>query len=283
MVAMEWTNRDEAIWEELQEWRQSFFEYEPTDFENAYDKWIDQAFSLLPDSLQSQFFEKVDGWLFHLNSLLRGTQLQSEASERIVGAARSFDDQVDTLADLRRLSVDKLTYLAQQQAAKHRLYSLIQGGMAGSGKAVWASSDFFAMLVINLRAIQLTAMSFGYDVQTPEGLIETLKVYHTAVMPARLKMFGWEDLMNDLKKEGEEYYYDIPERITDQSWIDEPFKQVLKMALITMLSRKKISGQPLLSMVLGAGINYRTTKNITDFALKYYQYKHLWQKKGGVL
>ncbi|MFS0645557.1 EcsC family protein [Siminovitchia sp. 179-K 8D1 HS] len=280
---MDWTKRDEVVWEELQEWRQSLFEYESTDFQNAYDKWIDQAFSLLPDSLQIQFFEKVDGWLFHLNSLLRGSQLQSEAPERILSAARSMSGDIYTLADLRKLSVDKLTYLAEQQAARHRLYSLIQGGMTGSGKAVWVSSDFLAMLVINLRAIQLTAMSFGYDVQSPAGLLETLKVYHTATMPDRLKMFGWEDLMNDLKKEGEEYYYDIPERVTDQSWIDEPLKQVLKIALIVMFAKKKISGQPLLSMVIGAGINYRATRKITDFALKYYQYKHLLQKNGGEL
>lgn len=280
---MDWTKRDEVVWEELQEWRQSLFEYESTDFENAYDKWIDQAFSLLPDSLQIQFFEKIDGWLFHLNSLLRGSQLQSEAPERILSVARSMNGNIHTLSDLRKLSVDKLTYLAEQQAARHRLYSLIQGGMTGSGKVVWVSSDFLAMLVINLRAIQLTAMSFGYDVQSPAGLLETLKVYHTATIPDRLKMFGWEDLMHDLKKEEEEYYYDIPERVTDQTWIDEPLKQVLKTALIVMFSKKKISGQPLLSMVIGAGINYRTTRNITDFALKYYQYKHLLQKGGGEL
>lgn len=280
---MDWTKREAVVWEELQEWRQSMFEHEPTDFENAYDKWIDQVFSLLPDSLQIQFFEKVDGWLFHLNSLLRGSQLQSEAPEKILSVARSMSGDIETLADLRRLSVDKLTYLAEQQAARHRLYSLIQGGMTGSGKAIWVSSDFLAMLVINLRAIQLTAMSFGYNVQSPAGLLETLKVYHTAIMPNRLKMFGWEDLMNDLKKEGEEYYYDIPERVTDQSWIDEPMKQVLKTALIVMTAKKKKSGQPLLSMMIGAGINYRTTRNITEFALKYYQYKHLLQKGGGEL
>lgn len=283
MVAMDWTKRDEVVWEELQEWRQSLFEYEATDFENAYDKWIDQAFSLLPDSLQIQFFEKVDGWLFHLNSLLRGSQLQSEAPQRILNVARSMDGNIHALSDLRNLSVDKLTYLAEQQAARHRLYSLIQGGMTGSGKPVWVSSDFLAMLVINLRAIQLTAMSFGYDVQSPAGLLETLKVYHTATMPDRLKMFGWEDLMNDLKKEGEEYYYDIPERVTDQSWIDEPLKQLLKIALIVMFAKKKISGKPLLSMAIGTGINYRTTRNMTEFALKYYQYKHLLQKNGGEL
>lgn len=181
----------------------------------------------------------MDGWLFHLNSLLRGSQLQSEAPEKILSVARSMSGDIETLADLRRLSVDKLTYLAEQQAARHRLYSLIQGGMTGSGKAIWVSSDFLAMLVINLRAIQLTAMSFGYNVQSPAGLLETLKVYHTAIMPNRLKMFGWEDLMNDLKKEGEEYYYDIPERVTDQSWIDEPMKQVLKTALIVMFAKKK--------------------------------------------
>lgn len=278
---MNWTRRDEQIWEDLQEWRQKLFEYETTDIENTYDKWMEQAFSLLPDSLQVQFFEKLDGWLFHLNSLLRESQLQSDAEERIIKTARSMNSEIDKLEDVRNLSIDQLTYLAEQQAARHRLYSFAQGGMAGSGKTVLVGSDLIAMAVINLRAVQLMAMSFGYNVQSPAGLLETLKVFHTATMPERLKMFGWEDLINDLQKGDEQFYYHEPEQITDSSWIDEPLKHLLKVSLILMLS-KKASGLPLASMAIGAGINYKTTRKITDFTLKYYQYKYLLIKSGDI-
>ncbi|WP_318246791.1 EcsC family protein [Bacillus norwichensis] len=279
---MDWTKRDEQIWEDLQEWRQTLFEYETTDIENAYDKWVEQAFSLLPDSLQIQFFDKLDGWLFHLNSLLRESQLQTDASERILRTARSMDGDIETLEDLRNLSIDQLTFIAEQQAARHRLYSFAQGGMTGSGKTVLVGSDLVGMAVINLRAVQLMAMSFGNGVQSPVGLLETLKVFHTATMPERLKMFGWEDLINDLQKGDEQFYYREHERITDSSWVDEPLKHLLKVSLILMLSKKKVSGLPLASMAVGAGVNYRTTRKITDFTLKYYQYKHLLIKSGDI-
>ncbi|MBS4176040.1 EcsC family protein [Lederbergia citrea] len=280
---MNLTKREEVLWEELQDWRQSLLEYEATDLENSYDKWVDKTFALLPESLQIQFFEKLDGWLFHLNSLLRGTQLQNEASDRILNAAKAMNPNIDSFADMREMPISQLTYLAEQQAARHRLYSLFQGGMAGSGRALLVSSDFIAMLVINMRAVQLTAMSFGYDVQSPSGLLETLKVFNAAIMPERMKMFGWEDLMEDLQKADEQFYFDIHERITDQTWVDEPLKQLLKISLIVMFSKKTISGIPLISLAIGAGVNYQTTRKVTDFALKFYQYKHLLDKNGDLV
>ena len=279
---MKLTNREEVIWEELQEWRQTFYEYDATDLENSYDKWVDQAFTLLPESLQIQLFEKLDTWLFHLNSLLRGSKLQNEASERIFTSAKSMDENVHSFSDMRKMPISQLTFLADQQAARHRIYSLIQGGMTGTGQPLLVSGDFLAMIVINLRVVQLTAMSFGYDVQSPSGLLETLKVFNTSMMPERMKMFGWEDLMEDLQKEDEQFYLDIHERITDQSCIDEPLKQLLKISLIMMFSKKTISGKPLISMAIGAGVNYQCTRKVTNFALKYYQYKHLLEKNGGL-
>lgn len=276
---MDWTKRDETIWEDLQDWHQSFFEYEATDLENSYDKWVDQSIGLLPETIQVQFFEKVDSLLFHLNSLLRGSQLQSDASERILHAARSINVDIDTLADMRKMPIDQLTFLAEQQIARQRLYSLIQGGMTGSGQALLIGSDFFALLVINLRAVQLTAMSFGHEVQSPSGLLEILKVLNTATMPERMKLFGWGDLIEDLQKEDEQFYYESHERITDQTWIDEPLKQLIKVSLILMFTNKKYSGLPVISLAIGAGVNYQTTRKVTDFALKYYQYKHLLAKK----
>ncbi|MCJ7839728.1 EcsC family protein [Lederbergia sp. NSJ-179] len=280
---MNLSKREEHLWEELHEWRQAFFEYESTDLENTYDQWLDKAFSLLPENVQDQFLLKIDDWLFQLNSLLRGTKLQKEAAESILGVAKSMDEQVQSISDMRNMPVDQLTFLAEQQASKHRLYSLFQGGMTGSGQTLAISSDFVAMLVINLRAVQLIAMSFGYEVQSPKGLLETLKVYHVATMPERMKMFGWEDLMEDLQKNDQQFYYDTPARITELIWIDEPLKQLIKTAIILLFSKRKISGIPIFSVMIGAGVNYQTTRKVTRFALKYYQYKHLYEKSGGIV
>ncbi len=282
MVAMAWTKREEKIWEDLQEWRQSLFEYETTDLENTYDKWLNHAFSLLPESLQIEFVERVDGWLFHLNSLLRGTKLQSEASERILHTARAMNDEVHSLADMNKLSIDQLTFLAKQQAARHRLYSFVQGGMTGAGQPLWIGSDFLATLIINLRSVQLTAMSFGDDVQSPASLFETLKVFHAATLPDRVRMLGWEDLMDDLHKGDKQFYYRDDRQIVDQTWIDELLKHILKICLIVTFSKKKLFDLPVISIAIGAGANYKLTRKVTDFSLKYYQYKQLLLRSGEI-
>ena len=85
--------------------------------------------------------------------------------------------------------------------------------------------------------------------------------------------------MEDLQKEDEQFYYESHERITDQTWIDEPLKQLIKVSVILMFTKKKYSGLPVISLAIGAGVNYQTTRKVTDFALKYYQYKHLLAKK----
>ena len=139
---MDWAKRTKLSGKTYRTWQQSFFEYEATDLENSYDKWVDQSIGLLPETIQVQFFEKVDSLLFHLNSLLRGSQLQSDASERILHAARSINVDIDTLADMRKMPIDQLTFLAEQQIARQQTYSLIQGGMTGLRQALLIGSRF---------------------------------------------------------------------------------------------------------------------------------------------
>lgn len=89
--------------------------------------------------------------------------------------------------------------------------------------------------------------------------------------------------MDDLQQDDKQFYLDLPDRITDPSWIDEPIKQLLKIALILMFAGRKVSGVPFISVAIGAGVNYQTTRKVTRFALKYYQYKHLYGKSGGIV
>lgn len=279
---MKLTKSEEVLIEELQSWRESFFEHEPKQWEKLYDNWINQAFSLIPAPVQGEIFAKLDDWLFHLNSLLRGTQLQNEAFERILRAAQSIDERVNEYTDMQSLPVSQLTFIAEQQAAKHRLYSLIQGGLTGSGQNVFMSSDFFALLVIHLRSIQLIAMSFGNNVQSPVDLHETLKVFTVAMMPDRMKSEGLEILIEDLRKDDKSFYLSDQQYLADISWIDEPLKHVLKVAFISMMNKKKPSRLKWLSIATGACINYKTTRQVTDFAIKYYQMKHLLRKNSDI-
>ena len=269
------TKREEEIWGSLLRWRQEMYHHEVSDKDDMLDTWMERAFSLLPAEVQEQFFEKLDSWLFHVNSLLQSSELIKGAKEQLIVSARAIHSDIAHVEDLRQLTIDQLNFLASQNGSRHRLYALAQGGFTGTGKAISLSSDFLGMLIINLRSVQLLSMSYGFDVRTPTDMMETLKVFRTATLPRRYQTCGWEDLMADLEREEDPYFYSGKDRITESFWMDEPLKQLLKLGAILMLKKNLISGIPILSMAVGAGCNYQTARKVTEFASRYYQYKYL--------
>jgi hypothetical protein len=271
---MTWTERDQKVKEELAEWENKLLSYQPNDFELTYEKYIEKAFSLLPEDIQTQFFTLLDSWLFHLHALIQGTQFQMDAKDRILSASRIFDPQIEGITDLRNLEIDQLNYIVQQQIARHRFYSFAQGGLAGTGGTILLSSDLPAMAVINLRAVQLIAMSYGFEVNTPFEMMTSLKVFHFATLPARLQNEGWEELKSEVHN-GHDYLFEGNEKLTDVSWIEQPIKQLLKAMAIMTFRKKFLQGIPLVSMAIGAGSNYFLTRKVTDFAQKYYQWRYL--------
>ncbi|RDI44273.1 EcsC family protein [Falsibacillus pallidus] len=279
---MAWTKTDKKYWEDILAFEETLYKYEPNDLEKTYVKWVDQGFSMLPENLQEQFFEKLDSWLFHLHSLLQGSQIQNDARERILGTARIFDDDIQSISDLKKLNIDKLHYIAEQHAARHRVYSLIQGGIAGTGGPIAIGTDFLALAIMNLRAVQLTGMSYGYDVQTPFEMMSSLKVFHVATLPARMKSHGWEELKQQAK-ESYDYFYSGNEQLTNNTWLDEPLKQVIKAMFIQLFRKRLISGLPFISMAIGASVNYQVMRKVTTFSEKYYQFRYLTDKEGRLL
>ncbi|MGM0843953.1 MAG: EcsC family protein [Bacillota bacterium] len=276
---MELSQREERVLEEIQQWQDSLYDYQANDLENTYVRWLDGAFSTLPIEVQEQFFHKLDGWLFHLHSLLQGSQLQNDARERILKTARAFHHEVETIEDLHLLTIDQLHYIAMQHSGRHQLYSFVQGGMTGTGGAAALGADLPAMAVINLRSVQLIAISYGFDVQTPFEMMTSLKVFHAATLPARLRAAAWEELMEDLERKENDYFYSGTEKLTDYTWLEGPLKHMLKGTIITMFRKKRLSGVPLISMAVGAGVNYQFTRKMNDFAEKYYQYRYLSRKR----
>ncbi|MDQ0272095.1 EcsC family protein [Cytobacillus purgationiresistens] len=272
--------REQAVLEEIREWEQKIFSYEPNDIERSYEKYLEHAFSLLSEEVQAQFFTALDSWLFHLHALIQGSHLQIDAKERILTAGRIFQPEIQTLEDMNVLQIDQLQYIAKQQIARHRMYSLVQGGAAGTGGAVMLGSDIPAMAVINLRSVQLIAMTYGVEVNTPFEMMSSLKVFHASTLPPRMQSRAWEDLLNDLERNEDLYFYEGKDDLTDVTWLEQPIKQLLKAITIFMLRKKSIQGVPFISMAIGAGANYQLTRKVTDFAHKYYQLRYLANKKG---
>jgi len=276
---MEFTNREMKVWNEISEWQEKLYQYEPTDLAALYDKWLEQGFALLPENVQQQFFEKLDTWLFHLHAMVQSSQVQIDARERILASARVFNEEIETLSDLNHLSIDQLNYIANQHIAKHRLYSFAQGGMSGSGGLLLLGSDIPAMTVINVRIVQLIAMSYGVEVNTPFEMMLALKVFNAGAMPKRLQGIAWEELIREVQTAEDDYFYLGIEELTNPTWMEQPHKQLLKALSIAVFRKKLVRGIPFISMAIGAGSNYQMTRNVSEFAQKFYQYRYLLEKK----
>ncbi|MCP1493766.1 EcsC family protein [Peribacillus frigoritolerans] len=276
---MEFTNREMKVWNEISEWQEKLYQYEPTDLAALYDKWLEQGFALLPENVQQQFFEKLDTWLFHLHAMVQSSQVQIDARERILASGRVFNEEIETLSDLNHLSIDQLNYIANQHIAKHRLYSFAQGGMSGSGGLLLLGSDIPAMTVINVRIVQLIAMSYGFEVNTPFEMMLALKVFNAGAMPKRLQGIAWEELIREVQTAEDDYFYLGIEELTNPTWMEQPLKQLLKALSIAVFRKKLVRGIPFISMAIGAGSNYQMTRNVSEFAQKFYQYRYLLEKK----
>jgi hypothetical protein len=276
---MPFTDRETKVWNEISEWEKNLFNYEPNDFQLTYEKYLERSFALLPETVQKQFFSLVDTWLFHLHGMIQGSQLQMDAKERILSSGRVFIPDLQNISDLKNLDINQLQYIAEQHIARHRLYSLAQGGLAGTGSSLLLGMDIPAMAVINLRVVQLIAMTYGYEVNTPYEMMTSLKVFHIGTLPPRIQKEGWIMLKEELEKYENPYFYEGTEEISNITWLEQPLQQVFKALVIALFRRKMIQGMPLVSMAIGAGANYQLTRKVTELAHKYYQYRYLKEKE----
>jgi hypothetical protein len=277
---MTWTKSEQKVWEDIEQWIHSFHSYEENDLKSLYGKWVDLAFSSIPTKLSDPFFEKLDTWIFHLHSLIQGLQIQNDAKDRIIRSAKVFNGSIYSIHDMKKLTIDQLSYISDQHLSRHKLYSLLQGSITGTGQPIFLSTDFLALMLINLRSIQLTAMTYGYDVQQPFEMMTSLKVFQAGSLPKRLRGIGWEELTMDLDQQQSLYFYEGIEKLTDFQWLEEPFKQLLKVFFVAFFQKKSKSGVPYISIAVGAGVNYQFSRKVNEFAEKYYQYRYLLDKQG---
>lgn len=277
--SMEWTDRERRVYKQIVDWEQGLFEYIPTDIERAFDKWLEFGFEKLDPSVKEQFFKSLDSWLFHLHAFIQGSDSQMIAKDRLLKAARVINEEIDQVSDMKMLTIDQLAYFADQQIAKYRIYSFTQGGLAGTGGAL-LGVDIPAMIMINLRAVQNIANVYGYDVNIPYEMMTSLKVFHAATLPKRMRAGAWSKLINDVQQFDDQFYYlyEKDEELTNETWLEQPLIQILKSLVIVMFRKRVIQGLPLVGMAIGAGINYKLSRQVTEFAHHFYQMRHLIEK-----
>ncbi|TFE00922.1 EcsC family protein [Jeotgalibacillus salarius] len=275
---MSWTARDQEVLNEIEQWRQTLGKVAGNDLTNVYSKWIERSFSLMPDDLKKEIFSHIDTSLFHIHSTMQGFQLQQDERESILRTAKAFDDSIFQIEDIRKLKIDQLNYLSLQQRGRHRLYSLLQGGIAGSGGTAAFISDLIALLIINIRAIQYTAAAYGRDVHTPYEMTIALKLFHASTLPRKFQGEAWDELLDTLNNVQSDYFFTGSDELTNERWLEGPGLQLFKTLAIRMFKNKRAGGYPVISMAIGAAANYQLTRNVTEYAERFYQYRYLVEK-----
>ncbi|MGO4888716.1 EcsC family protein [Anaerobacillus sp. MEB173] len=276
------TEHEQRILADIVRWENSYFQYEATDFELTYHKWMKQNYSKLKVSQQRKLLNTVDNFLFHLHSLIQNSTYQQEASERILDQARIFNRDIQTIQDMQYLKIEQLIYIVNQQIAKQRLVSFAQGGLAGMGGLLLLGTDLAAVVAINLRSIQLIASTYGYDLKRPNEMMLALKLFHASTLPKGLQHEAWLTLEKEIvqyEDEWQQYFYSgEDDAVTDVSWLQQPIRQIVKAIIIVALRKKLIQGVPLLGMAFGATMNYQLARQTTEFAHRFYQKRFLLEK-----
>ncbi|MGP4075697.1 EcsC family protein [Halobacillus sp. K22] len=270
----------ERIAKDVDSWLEQYRGYQPNDFEMMYDDWIRQSFYNLDPDVKEKFFSKLDAWFFHTHAFLQGTSFQNEARQRILAVGRVFTEEIENITDMKRLlSIDQLSYIAQQQIARGRLYSFAQGGLTGTGGWLLLGLDYPLMMVMNIRAVQLIGLTFGHEMNHPYEMMISLKVFHAATLPKRLQNHAWNELVDEVNRNEHPYVFEGNDQLTNESWLEQPIKQCFKSMFILMFRKKIFQGLPFISIAIGAYSNYHLTRQVTDFAMKFYQYRYLLDLK----
>ncbi|WP_062233830.1 EcsC family protein [Fictibacillus sp. FJAT-27399] len=277
---MSLTSREEKVWQSITQWESSYFDYEPTDFEATYERWIKNQLNQLNPALIEKMNNFIDSALFHVHALIQNSRYQTDVRERLLSEARIFNPEVEIIEDLQSCTIDQLTYIAQQQIARSRMLSLAQGGLSGTGGLLLLGMDIPAMIALQVRSIQYIAMNYGYDIQKPSEMMMSLKVFHASTLPKRYQYVSWNELLEEISNgERDSFFYVGDESVADVSWLSMPLKQGMKGIIITMLKKKMVQGIPLLGVLFGAAMNYQKSREVTEFAQKFYQKRFLLEKQ----
>lgn len=279
---MSLTPHEQNILNSILEWEKQMFKEERSMVTSSFSgNWSKKGFKKINPSIKDKVTQSIDQAIFQLNALLHSVKWQKETQERLIQEAQIFSSDVIQLEDMKHLSLKQLSYMVEKEVSKQRWRGLIQGGVTGSGGFLMLGIDLPLLLAINMRAIQTIAMTYGYNTLMPVEMLTSLKVLQMGILPKTQRGPAWEELGEQvLHRDHDPYFYNGPDSLESEAWFDQLIRQIGKTFLIVQLRKKAVNNIPLLGMALGAGLNYRFTKSITDIAHKFYQKRFILEKEG---
>lgn len=277
---MELTGRKKAVMETIENWEQSYFIENNKNSYYSLETSFNQAIEAWRPDLQEKLLKTVDSIIFHTHAIAQNSKYDKETTAKVLDFGRIFNEDINKISDMKLLTIDQLRFIANQHLAKQRLISLTQGGFSGIGGFFTVALDLPLMLTINLRSIQLTAMTYGYDLNKPYELMLALKVFHVATLPKTMQKEGWRHLLLELDQfEDEWLLFDEKNDYKSTVWLQQPIKQIGKGLLLFLIRKKMIQGVPLLGITVGAAANYFLAKQVSELSHHFYQKRFLLENK----
>ncbi|MCD8501899.1 MAG: EcsC family protein [Bacillaceae bacterium] len=271
--------REQKVLEEIQSWELDYFqETEHSNISTYQNKLFEHLEEKFPTH-KEVLTKAVDTFIFHIHAIMKNSKYDEEIVKQILNHGRVFDSEIESVNDMKKLSIDHLRFIADQQLAKQRLLSLAQGGITGLSNPLILLSDLPVLLALHLRSIQLAATTYGHDLREPKEMFIALKLFHVATMPKSLQKQSWNLLSEELASiENESVYFSDHIQVTTTMWLQQPLRQLAKAILIFSLRNKLYKGVPLFGLTLGAVANYQLAKQVTEISHQFYQKRHVLYK-----
>lgn len=266
------TGRKKAVFDEIKKWELDYFITDESSRYYSLEMNLNEMIETWNPRMQKKLMQVVDSIIFHTHTIVQNSSYDKKTFNKILSYGRVFNENIEKISDMKKLTIDQLRFITNHHLAKQRLVSLTQGGVTGIGGLFFVTLDQPLMLTINMRTIQLIAMTYGYDVNKPYELMLTLKIFHVATLPKTLQKDGWDQLMQELDSYQDKWLL-FKEDINSKSsvWLIQPIKQLAKGMTLFFLRKKLINGIPLIGMTIGASANYCLTKQVGEIAHQFYQ------------
>src|SRR5690606_14500789 len=96
---------EERILTEIKLWENELHDIS-NEFGSYYEDWMQESFERLPLKFKSKFEHFIEQWFLYTYTFLQSTTMQNDAIQRILQTARTYDDTIDTIEDLKELSIE---------------------------------------------------------------------------------------------------------------------------------------------------------------------------------
>nr|WP_272899175.1 EcsC family protein [Caldalkalibacillus salinus] len=228
----------------------------------------------LPDEYKVMAVEVLDQLVLMLSQFCHKHHRLVETEKKILLEARLYDEEMTQIEELRRLKLSQRQYIEEKMKSRYVLYSLVEGGVAGTGNPVGLALDLPALLTINLKMIQAVANAYGYSLTSPPEQVLALKVLHAGTLSKAYHEDAWEWMVSEYHK-GEEYplYVTEHETVIQSEWLETIAKQWIKAMSLYSLKKASKKGVSVVGVLVGATLNAQFSKQVGEFASRFYQYR----------